>query len=112
MPGNVRPVYWADDSETAGHSVREGTLTCTKAGPSIATTSSPGNLLGAPVSDTATVSGGSSPGGTVTYRLFSDDRCANQVFTSTKPVEGGTATSGAFTPAAAGTYFLDRLLLR
>jgi len=25
----VKPVYWADDGETAGHSVRSGTLSCT-----------------------------------------------------------------------------------
>jgi hypothetical protein len=23
-----RPVFWADDSETGGHSIRKGTLTC------------------------------------------------------------------------------------
>jgi len=26
--GNVKPVFWSDDSETGGHSIRSGTLTC------------------------------------------------------------------------------------
>ncbi|MCA1683019.1 MAG: beta-propeller fold lactonase family protein [Actinobacteria bacterium] len=75
-----------------------------KATPTIATQASPGNLLGAPVHDTATVSGGASPTGTVTFQLFSDAGCATQVFTSTNPLGSGTATSDTFTPAAAGTY--------
>ncbi|MFN2607087.1 MAG: beta-propeller fold lactonase family protein [Acidimicrobiales bacterium] len=72
--------------------------------PTVATQASPGNLLGAPVRDTATVSGGSSPTGSVTFKLFSDAGCATQVFTSTNPVGAGSATSDAFTPTAAGTY--------
>ncbi|MDQ6784584.1 MAG: hypothetical protein M3063_14330, partial [Actinomycetota bacterium] len=81
------------------------TVSLTKATPTIATQASPGNLLGAPVHDTATVSGGSSPTGSVTFSLFSDAACATQVFTSTNPLGGGTATSDTFTPAAAGTYY-------
>ena len=81
------------------------TLTSPKASPTIATTASPGNLLGAPVHDTATVSAGSGPTGSVTFRLFSDAACATQVFTSTNPLGAGTATSDNFTPTAAGTYY-------
>ncbi|MFN2505694.1 MAG: beta strand repeat-containing protein [Acidimicrobiales bacterium] len=80
-------------------------VTITKASPTIATQASPGNLLGAAVRDVATLSGGVSPTGDVTFRLFSDNTCTTQVFTSTNPVSGGTATSGDFTPAAAGTYY-------
>ena len=76
-----------------------------KASPTISTQASAGNLLGAPVRDVATVAGGASPTGTVTFRLFSDNACATQVFTSTNPLAGGGATSDSFTPAAAGTYF-------
>lgn len=57
------------------------------------------------VTDTATVSVGAGPTGTVTVRLFSDADCTAQVFTSTNALSGGTATSGSFTPAGAGTYF-------
>ncbi|MDQ2825393.1 MAG: hypothetical protein M3Y04_00245, partial [Actinomycetota bacterium] len=52
----------------------------------------------------ATVSGGTSPTGSVTFQLFSDAGCATQVFTSTNALASGTATSDPFTPTAAGTY--------
>ncbi len=71
----------------------------------ISTQASPGNLLGAPVSDTATLSGTSNPIGSVTFSLFSDAGCATQVFTSTNNLSGLGATSDSFTPAAAGTYY-------
>ncbi len=76
-------------------------VTITKATPSISTQASPGGLVGTPVRDVATVSGGFNPTGTVTFRLFSDPGCATQVFTSTNPL--GTP-SDWFTPASAGTY--------
>jgi len=70
----------------------------------ISTQASAGGLLGTAVTDTATVSGGANPTGDVTFRLFSDADCTAQVFTSTNPLSGGTATSGSFTPASPGTY--------
>jgi len=73
--------------------------------PTIATQASAGNMLGAPVRDTATLSGGSSPTGTVAFSLFSDAACNNQVFTSTSNLSGGTATSANFTPTSTGTYY-------
>jgi hypothetical protein len=80
-------------------------VTITKASPIISTQASPGNLLGAPVRDVATLAGGLSPTGTVTFRLFSDNSCATQVFTSTNPLSGASATSDWFTPATSGTYW-------
>ncbi len=89
----------------------QGSLTqiVAKASPSITTQASPGNLLGAPVRDVATLTGGFNPAGTVTFRLFSDNTCATQVFTSTNPVGGLTASSDWFTPAAVGTYYWTAL---
>ena len=80
--------------------------------PTIATTASPGITLGAgELSDTATVSGrdNPSPGATVDFRLYGPDdaTCSGApVFQSTGNAlsVGGTATSAAFTPTAAGTY--------
>jgi uncharacterized repeat protein (TIGR01451 family) len=72
-----------------------------KATPTISTVASPGNLVGAPVRDTATLAGGFTPTGNVTFRLFSDAGCNTQVFTSTNAL--GTP-SGWYTPATAGTY--------
>ena len=81
------------------------TIQLTKATPVISTQASPSNLLGAPVRDTATLTGGANPTGTVTFRLFSDNACANQVFTSTNPVTGSLANSDWFTPGTVGTYY-------
>ncbi len=72
--------------------------------PLISTVASPGGMVGIPVRDVATLAGGSSPTGTVTFRLFSDDACTTEVFTSTNVLDGLTATSGWFSPAAPGTY--------
>lgn len=79
-------------------------VTVTKASPTIATQASPGNLAGAPVRDVATISGGMSPTGTVTFRLYSDAGCTSEVFMSTNTLSGTTATSDWFTPAAPGMY--------
>jgi hypothetical protein len=85
-----------------------------KAAPTIATTQSAGGNLGVVLSDTATVSGGSSPTGTVTFVLFppSNATCSANgtaaVYTSpAETLSGGTATSGSYTTtsaAGAGTY--------
>ena len=81
-------------------------VTIVKASPTISTQASAGGVIGTSVNDVATVAGGSSPTGTVTFRLFNSNSCASQVFTSTNPLgAGGVATSGSFTPAAPGTYF-------
>lgn len=76
-----------------------------KANPTITTQASPGGAVGVSVNDVATVSGGSSPTGSVTFRLFSNTNCSTEVFTSTNTLTGGTATSGNSTPTAPGTYF-------
>jgi hypothetical protein len=76
-----------------------------KASPTITTEASPGNLLGAPVRDVATLASGFNPTGNVTFRLFSDNTCMTQVFTSTDGLVGVTATSPWFTPTAAATYY-------
>jgi hypothetical protein len=81
------------------------TIRVTKATPAISTQASPGNLLGAPVRDVAALTGGANPTGDVTFRLYSDDTCATEVFTSTNAVAGPSATSGWFTPGAVDTYY-------
>ena len=81
------------------------TIRLSKATPTISTQASPANLLGAPVRDVATLTGGANPTGTVTFRLFSDSTCTTQVFTSTNSLASLTATSDWFTPAVVGTYY-------
>ena len=75
------------------------------AAPTIATTATPATaVVGQPVHDVATVSGGASPTGTVTFVLYSDTACLTPVFASTVALVSGSATSGDFTPAAPGAY--------
>ncbi len=76
-----------------------------KASPTISTKASAGGPVGTPVRDVASLAGGTNPTGTVTFRLFSDNACKTQVFTSTNAVASGSATSGWFTPAGEGTYY-------
>jgi uncharacterized repeat protein (TIGR01451 family) len=80
-----------------------------KASPAVTTNASASIVLGAgSLSDSATLSGGSSPTGTITFNLYGPDNATcsgTPVFTSTKTVSGnGTYTSDSFTPTAAGTY--------
>ena len=64
--------------------------------------------LGAAISDTATLSGGTSPTGTITFRLYgpNDATCSSAaIFTSLVTVsDNGTYPSGSFTPTTEGTY--------
>jgi uncharacterized repeat protein (TIGR01451 family) len=82
--------------------------TVLKVNPTITTQASASVVVGGQISDTATVSGGTNPTGTVTFNLYGPDdaTCANPaIFTSAdRPLSGGTATSAAFTTTQAGTY--------
>jgi len=81
------------------------TIRVTKPSPTVNTQASPGNLLGAPVRDVANLTGGASPTGDVTFRLYSDIDCATEKFNSTNALSGLTATSGWYTPTVVGTYY-------
>ncbi|MEA2297356.1 MAG: hypothetical protein QOF77_292, partial [Solirubrobacteraceae bacterium] len=76
--------------------------------PAIVTQASPTVRAGNPITDTATLSGGVNPTGTITFTLFGPNNvgCTGAaIFTSTRPVAGnGNYTSGPFTPTLAGTY--------
>ncbi len=82
-----------------------------RAQPTIATMASADVVLGGQVTDNATISGRADPlaGASIVFRLYGPDdaTCSTTpVFTSTVayPVAGGSVTSGAFTPPAAGVY--------
>lgn len=74
----------------------------------LSTVASPGVTLGGAISDTATLSGGAAPTGTITFNLYdiADATCAGApIFTSLVPVSGnGSYSSASFTSAAIGTY--------
>ena len=79
-----------------------------KANPAISGTVSPasGNL-GTPFTDTATLSDGTSPTGTITFTVHgpNTDNCATPIFTSTRTVAGNANyASDAFTPSLPGMY--------
>ena len=85
-------------------------VTVGKAAPTVSTTPSAGGPVGTSISDTATVSGGHTPTGNVTFDLFaptSTNCTGTPVFTSTNALNGATppgATSGTFATTAVGTY--------
>jgi uncharacterized repeat protein (TIGR01451 family) len=83
------------------------TDTVNKVTPTIATQASASVVVGGSITDTATVSGGHSPTGTVTFKLYGPDdaTCATAIFTSAnRPLSGGSATSAPFPTTDAGTY--------
>jgi hypothetical protein len=77
-----------------------------KGGPTIATTPSGSAPAGGTVSDSAKVTGGASPSGSVTFKLFGpgDTTCSTPIATKTATLSGGNASSGPVTAGAAGTY--------
>lgn len=73
----------------------------------ISTTPSGNGAAGGTISDSATVSGGLSPSGNVTFKLFGpgNPTCAGTPFAmTTGTLTGGTASSGNVTTGGAGTY--------
>ena len=76
--------------------------------PSLSTRASADTVLGGALSDTATLAGGASPGGEITFRLFGpgDEGCSREpVFTDTVGVSGnGSYESASYVPADPGTY--------
>jgi hypothetical protein len=81
-------------------------FTVPKVTPDISTTPSGTVPAGGSVSDTATVSGGLDPAGSVTFQLFApgDTTCQTPIATETVPLSGGSASSGNVAAGAAGTY--------
>jgi streptogramin lyase len=84
------------------------TLTVNKASPTIATQATPTALTRGAISDTATLSGGITPSGTITFDVFdpSNPTCSGtSTFQSIKPVSGdGVYQSDPFPAVLAGTY--------
>jgi hypothetical protein len=86
------------------------TSTVAQATPTMTTQATANAALGASISDRATISGGSSPGGTVTFRAYgpNDATCANTpAYTSSAVTVSGAGNydnTPTFTPTTAGTY--------
>ena len=81
-----------------------------QATPTVSTVATPttGTVgVGITAKDTATLSGGASPSGTVTFSLYATSNCTGTpVITGTRTIGGKSASfSGSWTPAAFGTYY-------
>ncbi|HVU60543.1 MAG TPA: IPT/TIG domain-containing protein [Mycobacteriales bacterium] len=75
--------------------------------PTISSQASAATTLGHSISDTATLTGGVTPTGIITFKVYGPNvsTCKTAVDTSTATVTGdGTYTSKSFSPTAAGTY--------
>jgi hypothetical protein len=78
-----------------------------KASPGMFGTASSNTTVGYTVFDHTNLSGGASPTGTITFRLYApgDTSCSAPVFTTSVPVSGtGSDDSSRYTTARAGTY--------
>ena len=76
--------------------------------PTITTSQQPASAtVGGSISDTATVSGGYNPTGTVTFTLYSNPNgTGTPLYTSpASALSGGTASSGSYTTSATGTDY-------
>ncbi len=87
--------------------INRGALYVFSSGLSISTTQQPASAtVGSKIADQATLSGGDSPTGTVTFRLYDNPTASGSpLFTDTEPLSAGSATSAGYTTDAPGTYY-------
>jgi virginiamycin B lyase len=91
---------------TACNDLKESVVVA-KADPDIETHASSGVSLGGAVHDTAILTDGFHPEGSITFKLFgpNDKACEHAVFSTTTEVDGNNSyQSASFTPKDAGTY--------
>src|SRR6266545_8394217 len=112
-PGGYRWTvsYSGDSNNEAAASICNAaneTVVISPAGTTLTTTASAGVVIGGSVHDTATVAGGVSPSGSITFKLYgpNDATCSGSpAFSSAVSVSGnGSYDSPTFTPTSAGTY--------
>jgi YVTN family beta-propeller protein len=97
-----------NQTDSSACNAAKETSTVAKATPTIATNASAGVALGGSIHDTATLTSGYNPAGTITFKLYgpNDASCSlPHIFSQTRPVSGnGSYSSVNFIPARAGTY--------
>jgi hypothetical protein len=108
--------YWVDtyngdaNNSTATSGLAAEPVTITIATPTLTTTQQPASgPIGSTIADTATVSSGYNPTGTVTFDLYNNPNgTGTPLFTDTETLSGGTATSAGYTAIATGMdYWVD-----
>jgi hypothetical protein len=106
--------YWVAtyNGDTNNSSVSSGAalepVTITPASPSINTSQQPASAtVGTSIADKATVTGGDSPTGSVTFKLYSNSTASGTPLFTSAPVtlSSGTATSPGYTATATGTDY-------
>jgi len=105
--------YWvasqaADSNNAAASSVCSAEpITVSPAQPTVATTQSPttGTVNSTTFADTATVSGGDSPTGAVTFTLYSSNNCTGSVFSGPGTLNSGTYSTTGTKVSTAGTFY-------
>jgi hypothetical protein len=116
-PVTVGTFYWtaayggdpSNNPATSGCQAPNESVVIVKATPTISTQASPANLLGGAVRDVATLGGGNSPTGNVTFKLYSNSGCTTEVFSVTNNLAGLVATSDWSVPQGLGTYYWTAL---
>jgi pimeloyl-ACP methyl ester carboxylesterase len=104
LPAGTYAISATYDGGDGATSPSCGTLPVDQASPSITQTVQD-VPLGAGTQDTAKVTAGDFPTGTVTMGLYSNSGCTSLVYSNTQTLSGGTATSASYTPTKAGTYY-------
>jgi SdrD B-like protein len=97
------------NNEPAATKCGDETVVVKKAQPAIVTKALSPVTVGEAIHDTATLSSLVEPtgAGTVTFKLYSDESCTNEVFKSTSAgiSANGNVESGEYTTTATGTYY-------
>ncbi len=106
---NTIPADTLSDTEGATNVIPASDILCALATPSLSTTPSASGTVGIRLNDTATLTGGNSPTGTVTFNLYSpaDSTCSLAPIYTEGPISlTGTsaATKTGFASNAAGTW--------
>ncbi len=112
LPGHsyrVQVMVHDGDQNKNGGDVGEActTITIGKVAPAISTNATPYATTSGTISDTAHVTGGSSPTGTVDFRIYADSACTGPgtLVGSGTLDANGNATSPAYSPPGAGHYY-------
>ncbi len=113
VPAQTGTYWWtasySGDTQNKSAATKCGSEQATigPASPGITTSQHPATaVVGSAVADQATVTGGFSPTGTVTFTLYGDASCSGSpLFTDTENLSGGTATSAGYTTTATGTDY-------
>ena len=115
-PTAIGTYYWlasySGDGSYSGSShdcAVEGEIdTVIKATPSITTEANEVVVVGQDISDSATLSGGVTPTGTITFALYDNNSCSGDaIFTQDVNVDSGNGTYGpvSYTTSATGMYY-------